>query len=974
MRTAPTRFLATLLAAAMLATACADDTSIDDILGSATSSTTSLAPDASPTTASTLPPAPPSDEIPAAPAPEPDPTPLPIDGDYRIGTLDNGLTYLLRSNDTPGESLDLRLLIDAGSLQQPVGLDGSAHFLEHMLFNGTTSFPGNELTAQLQRLGVRFGADVNAFTSYDATGYILGATTFDEEAVRVTFDVLREWASEATLDPADVAGEVGVIRDERRQGRETVDGEVFTQLEQIYTRGTPYEGHMTIGDADLIDAIDAPTLRAFYDTWYRPDNMAVVVVGDLPLDRLEEEVVSRFADLQSRATDPQESEPVAIALDPTPVIEVIAVPDAGSSSISIEYPLPVWDTGTVGGERMTLVEQAVAIMLNSRLADAFQRGDIDVDTAPTLSPYALNRGLRYYGSNVKGPDLPLALDQFLGQLLVVARDGFTDDDLDRVRSVLLAALEDERATLGSTQDAEYATELSSYWFEGASIDDDENRIARIEQVVRTLTVEELTDFWRWLLASSGPIVVPIGESADDLPTVEELSAILGSAQAATSGASGAAIDELMARPEPAEIVASDGRRAADGNVAEWTFDNGIVVAHQQTTISEGTFDIWFESDGGWTSAPDPDASLTSAAVDAVLASGVGPHDRATLTRYLESRDVAISALITEEEEGLYGNASTGDAEDLFALLHLMVTEPRVDDVALRSVVRNAETVLETLDNDADLRQSLALTRLLAGGDSRYDALLEPSEISALDADDLLARFTAHFGETSDLRLAIVGDIAADDARDLAARYLGTLPTGASLGEGLTLVPPTTALSESVPLVGGTANGGTIRFDWVDGAVGAQDEITGAMLGAIVSTRIIDTIREELGASYGGSASIFPSRTGDPALLSIITVDGDPSRLEEIKGALAGILAELATAGPTADEFDRAGQVLANDYNFVNDYLFLSTNMALLRFPEQDVLLPEERFSRLADVSPDDIRDLANRFYGDPASVQVDKAA
>jgi zinc protease len=971
------RFLAVLLAGALVAAACADDPNLQGILDDAAAPppavTIEETPEPQPPEEPAVPPADSSTPIPPATAPDPDPTPLPVDADFRIGTLANGLTYMLRSNDTPGGSLDLRLVVDAGSLQQPDGTDGSAHFLEHMMFNGTEAFPGNELTTQLQRLGIDFGADINAYTSYDETVFLLEAPTFDPESAGVAFDVLAEWASRATIDPADVADEIGVVRDELRQGRETVDGIVLSRFEEIYTQGTPYENRGVIGAADEVEGTTASTLRAFYDDWYRPDNMAVVVVGDLSLDDMETAVMQRFSALEARSANSPPREQVTIALDPAPVVEVITQPDNGTDYLSLDIRLPVWDTATVGGERMTIIEEAVASMLDSRLGEAFQRGDLDLDQPPFIHPFTLNRGLRYYGMNLQAPALDTGLEQFMGQLLRAALDGFSNDDVLRMKEVLLSSLDSELSGIDSTQDSAYAGELTSRFLEGGAIDDAANRIRRQRAVIERLEADELTNFWRWILESSGPIVIEVGDDAADMPNTQRLSEVLDNVRPAAAAASAETIDELMPRPEPAATTDRRTRDTFEGPVEEWTFENGVVVSFQQTTITEGSFDIWLESSGGWSALDDPDSALAGAAVDAIVASGVGAHDTATVERYLESRDIRLAAGIDETEESIRAGAATSDAEALFALLNLTMTQPRVDDVAFRSAQRRSATLLEAADTDPDLRLSEAFTELLYGGDPRYDLLLDQNDIDALDPAVLLSIFRDRFGTVDDLNVAIVGDIDADTAFDLAARYLGTLPRGeADSWVDLGVEPPSTSLTDEIVLSAGTANGGLARIDVLPGRVDGRAEVTSAMLSTIISNRITDTIREALGASYGGFANISINRSGVAGLTSFIQVDGDPERLDEIRGALDAILLGLSTSGPTADEFDRAFQVIANDFNFVSDALFLTSNLAATRFPEQDALQPDDRFAILDSIGRNDIRGLAAALYADPASVEVSK--
>ena len=969
MRIRVLRLLTLVAAATLVATACADGPRTDELVeGTDPDNATDGGGSGDGSAGGDRGPA----GIPAATAPEVDDTPLPIDDDYRIGTLDNGLTYLLRSNDSPGGSLDLRLLVKAGSLQQDVPDDGSAHFLEHMLFNGTEAFPGNELTTQLQRLGIRFGADVNAYTSYDETVYLLGATTFDPSAPDIAFDVLAEWAARATIDPEQVAAEVGVVRDELRQGRETVDGFVFTRLEEIYTEGTPYENRIVIGDPELVEATTAERLRDFYETWYRPDNMAVVVVGDLPLDDLEAEVFSRFAGLTNPG-EPLDSSAIEVALDPEPVTEVITHPDNGVDNLSLDIPIPVWDTGTVGGERMTLVESAVALMVETRLGEAFQRGDLDVDEAPTFSPFAFNRSMRFYGTNIRAPRLDSALDAVTGQLLLAAVEGFSDDDVDRVKNLLRAGLDDELETLGSKQDWQYAGELGEHFLAGGPADDTERRVARQREVVESLEADELNNFWRWTLEISGPVVVAIGDDADTLPSPARLREILDDARPAVTGESAVTIDELMTPPEPATTVGEDTRSTFNGDVEEWTFENGVVVSHQESQIVDGSVFVTLESTGGWSTLEEPDASLADTAVAAVALSGVGPHDPATLERYLESRSVGLDATIDEWDESMSGSAAVRDAEDLFALIHLTMTEPRVDGVALRSVARGAETRLERAETDPDLQAQDLLSTLVNGDDPRYSVLHSREEIDELEGTELLEVFIGRFGTVDDLHVAIVGDIDAATAFDLSARYLGTLPEGGDdtwidLGTEL----PTTGVRGEVTLGEGTADGGIRRVDWIVGPPSAEDEVVGSVLSTIVTDRITTVIREELGASYGGAATVGVDREGPGAVVSFLTVDGDPARLGEIRGALDEILTELATTGPSADEFARAVSVTENDYDFVDNTLFLTANIGATRFPDGDVLQPDDRLALLDRVTPTDIRALAAALYADPASVEVAK--
>ncbi|HUV19959.1 MAG TPA: pitrilysin family protein, partial [Ilumatobacteraceae bacterium] len=244
----------------------------------------------------------------STPVTAPDTTGLPSmsepDPAIVIGELDNGLRYFIRDNDNPGRRVEMRLAVDAGSALEDDTQDGGAHFLEHMLFNGTEEFPENELIAVLRSFGAGFGADINAYTSYDETVYQLTMPTDDPTVVDTGLDVLEQWLSAATIDQAQVEAERGVVLDEWRGSAATSSGRIFNALEELFLSGSPYEDKDPIGSDEAIATTDAEPLRAFYDDWYRPDNAAVVVVGDIDTGTIEDGIVDRFGPIVARGTSP----------------------------------------------------------------------------------------------------------------------------------------------------------------------------------------------------------------------------------------------------------------------------------------------------------------------------------------------------------------------------------------------------------------------------------------------------------------------------------------------------------------------------------------------------------------------------------------------------------------------------------------------------------------------------------------------
>ena len=969
---------AALLLSALIAAACAQNSTIDEIRKNAASATptTTLAPpdDSADSNGSGD-----SDSAarPPVTAPDPDPAPLPIDRDYRIGTLDNGLTYLLRANDSPGSSLEIRLLVNAGSAQQVDGSDGSAHFLEHMLFNGTEKYPGNELTAQLQRLGIEFGPEVNAYTSFDETVYILSAATADQDAPEVAFDVLAQWAAAATLEASAVTEERGVVRDELRQRLESVDGIISNEFNKVYVANTAYEGHLVIGDADKVETTTPDALRAFYDDWYRPDNMAVVVVGDLPLDELEENVREYFSDLEARTDTATPREPIEVQISPEPQAHVVTHPDNSIDNLSLDFPIPAWDTSTVGGSRLVLMESAITILLNNRLNDAYQLGDLVLEETPFITEFEISRELRYFGTNLKAADLADGLNNYMSYLLAAAEDGFSADDMERMRDTMGAHFNQQLAGLNTTQDSQYANLLSRYWLQGADIDKAQTRIARQRTTVESFTAHELANHWSWLLSISGPIVIAVGADESTLPTTDELLETLSNLAPAESRAGASQIDELMAAPSRAEPTDTSERSTDHGEVTTWTFDNGVTVSYRHSDIADNAFSLRAASAGGWSTFPQDhpgaNAAIPGVAIDAVFGGGVGPHDALTLGRFLSTKTVGLGSFIDQSEEGFSGESATRDAEVLFQLLNLYITEPRVDEVAFRTAIDQAEQNLAVSETNVDRRAITALLDLVYDGDPAQHRAATQQQLDTLTEQTALEIYEARLGKVDDLAVAIVGDIDRTTVADLAARYLGSLPSGepdswVDLGYEL----PTGQKSASVNLSEGTADGGMLVFHARPTELTAKNRVVANLLQGVINNQIIERIREELGASYGGSASISFRREPDPSIRSFMSISGDPTRLDEIRVVLMEELKAIADSGPTADQFEQAHNVIRSDWNFFNNSLLANSDLEAIRFANEDRLTLDNRQDLLGAATPADVQALADHLYGTGYWLEVSK--
>lgn len=913
----------------------------------------------------------PAEQSPDDYQPADDPTPLPADPAVRVGTLDNGLAYYVRHNDKPEASLSVRLVVNAGSLNEPEPGRGAAHFLEHMVFKGTDAYPGDSLESTLRDLGVEMGPDLNAYVGYDETVYLASVSTDSPETVSTAFDVLAEMAHAATLDEAAVASERGVVLDEIRTGRESSLGYVSAEFDRIYVEGTPYEGRDPLGAPAAVASMTAAELRAFYEAWYVPSNMAVVAVGDWPAEGLEALVAEHFGPIP--AADPPPFEPVETAPDPEPSFHVVT--DGGQSYpyISLDIPIPPARPGTVGGQRLLVMESLIDLMLSNRLDEAYYRGELAQVDRPDLVAFTHNRALRYYGTNWQGDDLASAATGYLSVLLTAAEHGFTDADVDRAVEQYAVALQYQLDRAEATASPEYAQRYTAHFLTGADIDTARRRHDRAAATLGEVTAAELTAHYRWLTGRAGPIVIAVGPDIFSVPGVGELEAAVAAAAPSDRPPPPAEprAEELMAAPAPVAPVAARPLTVLDGREGfEWEFANGARVMFAYSDAAEGTVDLWTRSLGGWSQLDPGDRALSEAAVGAVLSSGVGDLSKPELNRLLGQTTASIGAFIGETEEGFSGGSSRGDAEALFQLLHLLVTVPRVDDAAFDEALNEAETRVSLAESNTGW-QAWTVYNAARFDEAWHRPVATREQLGALTSEALLDLWRRRFGAVDDMVVAVVGDIDASAIEDLAHRYVGTLPAGAADTYADRRPPaPGGVVSRFVGAADDDVSAVFDAYYETEAPVTPSAAVAADVLATVLNDRLWRVVREDLGASYTAAVSLNSVLAPRPGFWSEVFVTVDPDRLEEIRSTVLSILDEVATAGPGADEFQQARAVLELDYGDDSNAVWLDVLTSRLHLDDADLLTPSRLQAELEQVDAAAVRDLAAALYGSGDRIEI----
>jgi zinc protease len=857
--------------------------------------------------------------------------------------------------------VQLRLVVDAGSVLEDDDQSGAAHFLEHMLFNGTERWPGNELVTVLERFGTQFGPDVNAFTSFDETVYQLQVATDDDELVDTAFDVLAEWAARAAITQEDVEAERGVVVEEWRLRDQGVNGRIGAQIERLLLEGTPYAARDPIGDVDALRATDAAELRRFYDDWYRPDLMAVIAVGDLDADRMEEAIVDRFGDLEARSA--RERPEIAVSLLEEPSIVSFVDPELPTAFAEILYPVPFADPGSFGAARDRIATELAFDMVVRRLDEDVASGVADFFSAGYVVVPVV-RALTASGIEIDADpeDLGPAVLAILTEVERIRRHGFGAEEFARVRDDRLALAEQILASQGTRQDVEFADRLVAHHLTGEPLPDSAAAFDLERRVLDLLTLDDVQSQFLALVDAAAPAVLVVGpdEFARAIPNERQLGELVvavATGDVPPRDDTGPPASALMERPDAVEPT----DRSTDASGATWlTFENGARVGLLDTTINENTVVFGAASPGG-VSVVDRDDVVEAFGISEIVAqSGLAGFDRVELGRVLSGRVVSAFPFIADVEEGFFGDAAAEDLETLFQLVHLTMTDPRGDQTAVDTYVGQVAPFAADPGAIPGLATNQALFESRYGADNPYYSVLPSVEdLETFDLEAGMDVFRDRFGDAGDFVFVFVGDFSVREGERLAAAYVGTLPaTGREDGYvDRQPDPPEGAVTTTVRA--GEDQQAAVTF-LVTGELEAtpEDRVYARLLELVLTNRLRDRLREALAATYSPIVSVGLVDRPDALIETFIQISGDPERLDEISTETLAALEDLAANGPTGAELTTARQQLLREFELFSNELWVEFLLFYARHPEESVLDIFERTDVVSEAAIGDVQALA----------------
>lgn len=831
--------------------------------------------------------------------------PLPLDTAVHTGRLANGFTYYIRHNASPEKRVVLYLVCKAGSILETEEQRGMAHFIEHMSFNGTKHFPKNALVDYLQKSGVRFGADLNAYTSFDETVYQLPLRIDNPELLQNGLQIMRDWAQDATLDAREIESERGVVLEEERLGK-GAKSRISELMMPMVMNHSRYAERLPIGKDSVLKYGKPETFRRFYNDWYRPNLQALIVVGDIDVAAMEAQVKKLFATLKNPANEKPRTQ-YHIPLTGKNQFMVATDAEITGTSADILIKLPGVQLLSVADYRQSIVQQLLNQLLQQRLSEAGRQSN-----PPYLSCNAgiqdfMNQ-LQAFGIsvNVANGALEKGLKAAWREVERVQRFGFTDAEFNRAKQAYLAGFTasfKEKSKIASDQ---YVKEYVQYFLHGIAAPGMDKEYALVAELLPTITAAELSAMLKAALKNTDrdiQIQAPEKEK-QGLPDEALVNTWLQQVQQEPLEAhkEEAIVGSLLAtKPAPGKIT---GIQQPAAGVTAYTLSNGVKVILKPTDFRKGEISFSAFAPGGTSLYSDADFQSAAAAAGIVGMGGVGNYSGMELGKLLTGKQVMVSPYISERAQGFSGQASPDDLETALQLVYLYATAPRKDAAMFQNGMLRNKAGLANRSSDPNSVFADTIAGVLGNYHLRRTGPT-PEKIEQVNLDRAFAIYKERFADASGFTFVLVGNIDTTTIKPLLETYLGSLPATWSntVAKDLGIHLPAGKISRTV--YKGKEDKATVRL-CISGDYTYSDE-NNMLLQALSKTlgiRLVQRLREEEGGVYSPSCNVNFGKVPQASYMFTISFGCSPANVEKLIAITLEEMKQLRANGPAQVNLDK----------------------------------------------------------------------
>ena len=848
---------------------------------------------------------------------------LPIDSAVRVGKLENGLTYYIRHNEYPKHRAEFHIAQAVGATMEEDHQNGLAHFLEHMAFNGTKHFAGKGIIEYFESIGVNFGGNINAYTSLDETVYRLSEVpTVREGIIDSALLVMHDWACGLLLLEEEIDNERGVIREEWRTGAQA-NRRMWKAINPLKYPGSQYAKRDVIGDTAVINNFTYDALRDYYKKWYGPDNQAIIVVGDIDVDKVEQKIKDLWADVPERVN--RGERPLHSVYDNAePIVAIVRDREAQYTRIEMEFKkdqLPKPLRGTNVSYLQNLALELVCDMFNNRLSEL------------AMKPEATFVGAgSYHGELVKEKDAFVAVylakqgqevaayKDLLTQLEKMRRYGFTHAELDRVKKEMLAAYEKSYNERNTVRNIMYAQQYIRHYLSDEPIPGIAWEYEIVQQILPMLSVDMLNQMAQQLVTDEN-LIISFQAPEDKnvvLPTEAEAVELLA---AVKNEEIEAPVEEAI-RENLVEIAPKAGKIKKTAyneslGVTEWTLSNGVRVMVKPTTFKQDEILFYAFSQGGRSLVATEDLPSAALATDVVELGGLADMSATDLQKALTGKRVSISPSISAYGENLNGSSTIKDLETLLQLNYLYFTAPRRDEESYQTLMSILESQLANRDKNPKVAWSDSV-QMMASNYSERTLILNKDLLTKVSLDKALEVYKARFANPADFTFFFVGNVDPADAAFQAqvCTWLGGLKTSKKMEK---------AADDKVRVAMGVQKNyftrkmetktasNRIQYTSYDMPYTLANDLNMEMIGRILSTRYLESIREREGGSYGVGCAAWMNRHPVAYAQLIMQFDTDPEKQEKLMNIIHEEVMTIVENGPLAKDLQKEKESMLKDF-------------------------------------------------------------
>lgn len=912
--------------------------------------------------------------------------PIPADPSVRIGKLDNGLTYYIKHNGTPSGQADFFIAQRVGSINELDNQQGLAHFLEHMCFNGTEHFKGNSLITYLESIGVKFGKNLNAYTSTDETIYnICQVPTARTSALDSCVMILSDWSGRLLLNKEDIDSERGVIMGEMRQ-RSTPGSRILTRLAPAIYQGTIYGKRMPIGTADIVQNFKPKALRDYYEKWYHPANQAVIIVGDVDVDAMEQMVRKHFADLKAgkksamaqRVEIPDNSSPIAVTgSDPEQSVNMI--------QIYIKEPqLAKDEEGTIMELRRNYIRRLVASMMVERMEDLESNPDCPWSNLGIgVNKFLLSNTRNAFLMRANANDAASArktLDILNTELLRASLHGFTETEFRRAQLSDRGDMNKAMANASVETNTELARKYATHFTRGGIIPSTEQMYKMMKGVERTTKLEDVNAYVTSLIGTDGHnrITSIYATPADSAGLAPEI--ILKDAANINLASIEPYVDkfsnrELLSETPVAGTVTSDIAGPFGSRLI--TLSNGIKVYLRPSDAKPTEVIIHGVSHGGFAMNYDPAKKATYKMTNDILAiSGFGGHTASDLRKMLAGSDVRSEVKLNNTSEELIASTTPEDITKALQLLYLKATSVTKDDNAFGALMATNRSKLENPNRTATFAMGDTIHAIVYNRHP-LGAKLTASDIDKVNYDTIVALHNDRFRDMSDFTYIITGNFNPDSIMNDVLTYIGSLPGNGrkehptSIGYGF--YNGEGKYSYTHPM---TDNPQSITYSFYNGECPYDLEhiLLAQTFGSILKSRLLTEVREKRGLTYSINSHCsvtagFDGLDTPSKFIMPVYIKSKPGHEEEVYSVVRATVADLIANGPTTDELASVKSFLSKNIGENRrDNSYWDTVLKVYDLYGPDMDSDYEKI--VSGMTPEKIRNFGDKYIKNSNHVEI----